>query len=178
MTRTDLSFTAIPFTLLFALLLTACEPISRQAMPPAAAALATATAAQEPIVADTPTAQPLPAPVDVAISNTVDAAKTERGKQVYLNSYCGVCHALASARTKGIFGPAHEHIATTAALRIASPDYTGSATSAAGYLRESIETPQTYAAPGVANLSHPMPPYTGLSETDLDALIYFLLQQE
>ncbi len=100
------------------------------------------------------------------------------GQQVYLKNYCGICHALAAAGTRGTFGPPHDHVATIAKQRIANSGYRGEATTVVQYLRESIITPSAYAAPGYAYTSHPMPSYAHLPKQDVDALIYFLLQQK
>lgn len=119
----------------------------------------------------TPTPQPEATP-------SVDAKLLAAGKAIYLASYCGVCHTLAAAQTTGIFGPSHDHIGHTARQRIADPTYQGAATTASDYLRESIVAPSTYFAPGAMNGRHPMPSYAHLSDADLDALVYFLLQQQ
>ena len=100
------------------------------------------------------------------------------GKTVYLKSYCGICHSLTAAGTRGIFGPSHDHIATTAAKRIVEPGYKGDAHTPVEYVRESILKPAVYVSPGVGNASHPMPPFTQLNQTDLEALVYFLMQQK
>ena len=105
-------------------------------------------------------------------------ARAAAGREVYLRNYCGICHTLAAAGTNGTFGPPHNGIATTAKQRIADPSYTGKAVTVVQYLRESIVEPTAYAAPGFAYTSHPMPSYAHLPKRDLDALIYFLLQQK
>jgi mono/diheme cytochrome c family protein len=112
---------------------------------------------------------------------TVPAAQEGRaaaGRQVYLQNYCGICHSLAAAGTRGTFGPPHDGLATTARQRLADPAYTGEAMTVVQYLRESIVLPGIYASPGYAHTSHPMPAYAHLPKRDLDALIYFLLQQK
>lgn len=129
---------------------------------------ATRTPAATPTRLPSPTAQPTP---------TVDATRLATGKAVYLANYCGVCHTLQAAGTAGVFGPSHEHMGSTAAQRIADPSYKGAARTAAEFIRESIVTPSAYFAPGVVNGRHPMPSYAHLSQADLDALVYFLLQQ-
>lgn len=97
---------------------------------------------------------------------------------MYLQNYCGICHVLAAAGTRGTFGPSHDGLATTAKQRIADPAYRGKAVTVVQYLRESIVDPAAYAVPGYAHTSHPMPSYAHLPKRDLDALIYFLLQQK
>ncbi|MDZ7801967.1 MAG: c-type cytochrome [Trueperaceae bacterium] len=100
----------------------------------------------------------------------------ERGAQLYRQLYCGMCHTLGAAQTRGSFGPEHNDIGAVAAARVADPSYHGDADDAAGYLRESITAPAAYLAPGWAMSSHAMPAYD-LSEQDLDALVAFLLAQ-
>lgn len=133
-----------------------------------ASELFSTTPAATPTRLPSPTAQPTP---------TVDAARLATGKAVYLANYCGVCHTLQAAGTAGVFGPSHEHMGRTAAQRIADPSYKGAARTAAEFIRESIVTPSAYFAPGVVNGRHPMPSYAHLPQADLDALVYFLLQQ-
>lgn len=133
-------------------------------------ATATAPAARTPTLVPRSTSTP-------QLTPAVDAALLAAGKAAYLANYCGICHTLAAAGTTGTFGPSHEHIGRTAAARIAAPSYTGAATTAADYIRESIVAPAAYFAPG-ANSRHPMPPYAHLSRVNIDALVYFLLQQQ
>lgn len=116
-----------------------------------------------------------------AITPTTPAAFDKRaaaGQQVYLKNYCGICHSLATAGTTGRFGPPHNGIATIAKQRIADPAYTGEAVTVVQYLRESLVEPRAYITPGYEHTSHPMPPYGQLPKADLDALVYFLLQQK
>jgi mono/diheme cytochrome c family protein len=99
------------------------------------------------------------------------------GVEVYRAQYCGVCHTLDAAETRGPFGPTHNRIGTIAAERIADPGYTGNATTAEEYIRESIIDPAVYIVPGSALGRYRMGAYTMLSETELDALVQFLLEQ-
>ena len=122
--------------------------------------------------AATPAPTPLPRPP------AVQDKRAAAGREIYLKNYCGICHALATAGTRGTFGPPHDGLATTARERIADPAYTGEAVTAAQYLRESIVEPAIYASPGYIYTSHPMPTYSHLPRRDLDALIYFLMQQK
>jgi mono/diheme cytochrome c family protein len=107
----------------------------------------------------------------------VDQALYVTGRDIYLASYCGSCHTLAAAGARGVFGPTHDHLARTAARRIADPKYKGDATIPADYIRESILSPNAFIAGG-ATLRQAMPPYTQLAAADLDALVYFLAQQQ
>ena len=115
-------------------------------------------------------ATPTPEPVDPAL--------VEAGRVLYIDNYCGTCHALAAAETNGIFGPDHDHIATVALERIADDRYRGVAATAEMYILESIVKPEIYLAPGSVIARQQMPPYSHLDEKDLDALVYFLLQQK
>ncbi|HHY56668.1 MAG TPA: cytochrome c [Chloroflexi bacterium] len=146
--------------------------LSGMSLPAGATSGATVTPAVASQPTSTPARPPRPAPTP-----TVDAARLAAGKAIYLANYCGICHTLAAAGTTGAFGPSHEHIGSIAAQRIASTAYTGAAKTAADYIRESIVAPAAYFAPG-ANPRHPMPPYAHLAREDVDALVYFLLQQQ
>ena len=108
----------------------------------------------------------------------VDEALVAAGRAVYRQNYCGTCHTLAAAETGGVFGPAHDHVATLALDRLDDPDYRGVATNAAEYIRESILKPEIYIAPGSMLAHQQMPPFTHLSADDVDALVYFLMQQK
>jgi cytochrome c5 len=138
---------------------------------------AAATPAQSPPPKTTPaaaqampTGEPTPEP-------TLDG-RALAGRQVYLKQYCGLCHTLTAAGTTGPFGPPHDHLATTARQRIRDPAYGGKAVTVAQYIRESIVAPKAYAVPGFGHTSHPMPEYSFLPKADIDALVYFLLQQK
>ncbi len=133
-----------------------------------------AAATPRPAATPLPTATASPTQPPAAI----DAERLATGKAIYLANYCGTCHALPDAETRGIFGPTHDHIGTVAAQRVTDPSYKGSATNAAEYIHESIVTPSAYFAPGAANGRHPMPPYAHLPADELDALVYYLVHQK
>ncbi|MCB0212676.1 MAG: cytochrome c [Anaerolineae bacterium] len=143
---------------------------------PTAAVVATATL--------TPTATTAAAPVAVTETAKDNAPSLDTsdvvaaGLQVYKAQYCGICHKLDVAGTGGIFGPEQNHIGTTAETRIKNPNYRGHATTAADYLRESILEPGAYFVEGFEQSAHQMPPYTHLSDTQVDALVLMLLQQK
>jgi nitric oxide reductase subunit C len=59
---------------------------------------------------------------------------------------CAACHSIAPG--VNIVGPTLAGIPTTAAARIASPDYKGKAKDAAGYIRESIVQPNAHVLTG------------------------------
>jgi cytochrome c2 len=100
------------------------------------------------------------------------------GLATYRHQYCGICHRLDAAGTRGVFGPEHNGIGARAEQRIHDPDYTGAATTAAAYLRESIVDPNAYIVPGYEFTRHRMPPYTALDDAELDALVQMLLAQK
>lgn len=106
------------------------------------------------------------------------SASLEYGLQVFAQYYCGICHELDAAGAKGAFGPSHNAMRTNAETRVQAPDYRGEATTAAEYLRESILHPEVYIVPGYAATPHRMPAYTHLTDAELDALVFLLMQQE
>ncbi len=118
-----------------------------------------------------PTAQPQPSP-------TADADLIAQGIQVYRSRYCGVCHTLTAANTRGTFAPNHDHVATNALAHLADPRYNGSAVTVADYLMESLLTPQLYLVPGYETSPHPMPAFDFLSQEELTALVALLSAQK
>lgn len=99
------------------------------------------------------------------------------GRALYLDYHCGSCHALRAAGSAGFFGPGQDALGIVAQARIADPGYTGSATTAAEYIRESIVDPGAYIVPGYAFTRHHMPTYD-MSAEELDALVFFLVEQD
>jgi mono/diheme cytochrome c family protein len=147
---------------------------------PATAIAASPTATHASTIASSATPgaaliEPLPATPGAEV---VSPASVERGLQVYQQSYCGLCHQLDVAHTAGQFGPTHNHMGTTAELRIRDTTYTGTAKTATEYIRESIVSPQVYIVPGYENSQYHMPAFAKLSEADLDALVQMLVQQK
>lgn len=122
-----------------------------------------------------------PAVVDVevgTVDNIVDdPALLAAGLSVYRAQYCGVCHELDAAETRGTFGPDHNDMGAIAAERLQDANYQGLATTAVEYIRESIVDPQIYIVPGYATTPHRMPPYAHLDSESLDALVAFLAAQ-
>jgi nitric oxide reductase subunit C len=114
---------------------------------------------------------------EVAAPEVADPAVLAAGLSVYRAQYCGVCHTLDAAETRGTFGPPHNGMGALAAGHIQQADYQGGATTAEEYIRESIVEPQVYIVPGYATTSHRMPSYAHLDATALDALVAFLLAQ-
>jgi nitric oxide reductase subunit C len=106
-----------------------------------------------------------------------DPAVIAAGLAVYRAQYCGVCHTLDAAETRGTFGPPHNGMGTIAAQHLQDGSYHGPATTPAEYIHESIVDPQAYITPGYAATSHRMPSYAHLDAQSLDALVAFLLAQ-
>jgi mono/diheme cytochrome c family protein len=115
------------------------------------------------------------APTEPAAS--ADPALLAAGLAVYRAQYCGVCHTLDAAETRGTFGPSHNGMGAIAAAHLAEGSYQGVATTPAEYIRESIVDPLAYIVPGYATTSHRMPSYAHLDNASLDALVAFLLAQ-
>jgi len=99
------------------------------------------------------------------------------GLATYRKQYCGICHQLDAANTRGVFGPTHNGVGVTAERRIHDPNYTGHAATAAEYIRESIVEPSVYIVPGYEFTRHRMPAYTELGDAELDGLVQLLLHQ-
>ena len=95
---------------------------------------------------------------------------------------CATCHTIEGIST-GQIGPELTHIASKAADRIKEPGYSGSATDAASYIRESIVTPNAFTAsdcPTGTCFKDIMPQDFGkkLSEQQIADLAAFLLNQK
>jgi mono/diheme cytochrome c family protein len=106
-----------------------------------------------------------------------DPALLAAGLAVYRAQYCGVCHTLDAAGTRGTFGPVHNGMGAIANERLQDESYHGAATTATEYIRESIVDPQLYIVPGYAVTPHRMPVYAHLDSASLDALVAFLAAQ-
>lgn len=134
-----------------------------------------------PTSSPTPTSPPPPSTATVVLTavsaTSATAGPAKDGLQLYQEQYCGNCHRLDVAETFGTLGPAHNGLATTAEVRLHAADYTGAATTPAGYIRESIVNPGLYLVPGYNLPRQKMPAFTHLSEAEVEALVQFLLQQ-
>ncbi|MFW5696316.1 MAG: c-type cytochrome [Phototrophicaceae bacterium] len=106
-----------------------------------------------------------------------DPALIERGIAVYRANYCGSCHVLTVANTRGTFGPGHDSAATLAEQHVNLSSYSGEATTAAEYIRESILDPRVFYTPGYEATNHHMPAFTHLPDEDIEALVYLLSHQ-
>ena len=159
---------------------------------PAASPSTTHIASSQITLVSTPTSTVPPAKsTPTVLSSTASELKAESTAQtssntsielthaveVYRRSYCGTCHTLTLAETLGTFGPNQDDAGLIAEQRIRDPDYTGSASSAADYLMESLVEPQAYIVTGYELSRHKMPPFTHLTEEDLQALVNLLLLQ-
>jgi hypothetical protein len=96
---------------------------------------------------------------------------------IYRQQYCGVCHTLSAAGTRGTFGPVHDGMGATAQARILDPLYSGAATTAEAYIMESLVDPYLFIVGGYGATPHRMPPYSHLDPASLDALVAMLLAQ-
>lgn len=106
-----------------------------------------------------------------------DPAMIEAGVAIYRANYCGSCHTMSAANTRGTFGPNHDAAGLRAREHVALESYTGTATSAADYIRESILNPTVFYTPGYEQTNHHMPAFTHLPESDIEALVYLLMNQ-
>lgn len=117
--------------------------------------------------------------VSLALQSQAQPATPDQppGITIYRANYCGVCHELPAAETRGTFGPTHANMGATAAERLLDPTYGGQATTPAEYLAESILQPAAYLVPGYATSAHPMPSFAHLPAADIAALVELLLAQ-
>ncbi len=150
----------------------ACTPARRPAEAPRSA------------LTPTDTATPAPRTTLGTTSTATSGDSTDLGQlvaaglELYRQQYCGLCHVLDAANTGGPFGPSHNGMGTTADNRIRDPNYTGSATTPEGYIRESIVDPGIHIVPGYGGSRFRMPSYKHLSDADVKALVQMLLQEK
>ncbi len=201
LTTVNTNFPILVFLFASLLLLGACvQPGATMVAPPAQQQTQPEIThpTETPSLTDTPavptetpqlTQTPAPAPAEATLSPVaedadaansdaapVDAALLALGKEVYARQACGVCHVLTSVGSAGIFGPPHDDMAEIAAQRIGEERYQGSATTPAAYIHESIVDPQRFLADGYQITRFPMPIFTNLTEQEVDALVYLLMQ--
>ena len=119
-----------------------------------------------------------PTPTTGAGDNPASGSEVAYGLEVFKSQYCGICHQLDVANTAGLFGPPQNKIGLTAVQRIQDPDYTGTATTASEYIRESIVSPDIYLVPGFEYSRHRMPAFTHLTQVEVEALVQLLLHQK
>ncbi len=134
---------------------------------PVASAVASpqAQTAQNPGNAPAPAQAVQPASGQPATTSTGGKGNIDHGKQLFTAKGCAGCHTIADIPgAVGKVGPELTHIGTVAATRKPGMD-------AEAYIRESIEQPAAFIAPGFTN---DMP--TGLaSGSDEDDLVAMLL---
>lgn len=158
------------------LFIAACRPITPDEAHPDGRVSAKLTPSAQ--MASTSISTPAPATPAPPTPEVVDQQLVEAGKKAYLRNYCGSCHTLTAVGARGVFAPAHDHVATVALQHIADPHYAGKATTAAEYLRESLLAPNIYLAPGAAGSRTAMPAFSHLDQDELESIVYFLLQQK
>lgn len=107
-----------------------------------------------------------------------DLAAVAQGQELYHTLACDSCHGLDAVGSTRTYAPTHNQLRATAEQRIHAADYTGEATTAAEYIRESIIDPKAYVVDGYEHLRFGMTTYAHLSEREINALVQFLLQQE
>ncbi len=122
-------------------------------------------------------ATPAPAPIVSPSVTDSGASIVAQGLLVYKKYGCGGCHALRAAGATGTLAPSHDGIGARAAERITISGYTGHATNAETYIRESISDPDVYYVVGFEASQFRMPRYTAMTSAELDALVQVLLQQ-
>src|SRR5688500_8229152 len=89
-------------------------------------AISEAVEISETVPAQTPAAVPLQEEAE-----RVDPALVESGLLIYRAQYCGVCHTLDAAETRGVFGPPHNDMHAVAQSYLSSGQYSGAATTPA-----------------------------------------------
>lgn len=101
------------------------------------------------------------------------------GQELFISQGCGGCHVIEGVDAAiGQVCPNLSTIATDATEIIASPDYTGDATTAAEYIRESIVDPNIYVVEGYQPNVMPQTFDQTLSEQQINDLVAFLMQQQ
>lgn len=115
-----------------------------------------------------------PTPTEIV---EVDTERIERGIAIFKENYCGVCHTLTIANTRGEFAPKLDSVVEDAIQQYQSDAYAGEATTVEAYLYESITTPDVYIIPDYMMSPHPMPSFRHLSDEDIQNIIYMLMNQ-
>ncbi|MBI1298999.1 hypothetical protein GC175_29060 [bacterium] len=100
-----------------------------------------------------------------------------QGVAAYRDAYCGVCHTLTIAGTRGEFAPNQDGMGLLAEMRLLDPAYTGNATTAADFIRESILDPTAFVEGAYQITHHPMPPFTHLPSEQVESIVQLLLHQ-
>ena len=121
-------------------------------------------------------------PTQTALAAAYVGEESEGGvvRVVELPVTCAACHAIEGTSAAGKVCPDLTHVGGRAAERLADPSYTGSATTADEYIRESILKPNAFVVQGegyvAANGASTMPEAVGqsLTPTELDNLVAYL----
>ncbi len=160
------------------LLVVACGP-DHQAAGQGSTGSAEVAAEPIPAVARASSLETTAGSTDSAASWTMPPvpAAIAQGILVYRANYCGTCHRNTLAGTAGMFGPSHDSLRINALRRIHDPRYTGHATTAGDYVRESIRDPGAWRVPGFERTRFLMPAYIQLTDSEVDALVRMLLWQ-
>jgi len=111
-------------------------------------------------------------------SFVADQALIREGISIYRSNYCGSCHTLSIASTRGMFAPDHDDIMSDANEYLNSDIYVGLAETPEEYIRESILDPDVFYTPGYEASNHHMPSFGHLSEQEIDTMVYMLSHQE
>ena len=128
-------------------------------------------------VQPTPTAPSQPAPSPTA-PPAAAPPPNEVVERILIEQGCGGCHTMQGiSGMTGAIGPDLTRIGAVAAERIQDPNYTGSATTPAEYIRESIIDPNVYVVEGFQPV---MPPGFGdrIPPDQLDLLVEYLASLE
>lgn len=96
------------------------------------------------------------------------------GAWLFKNQACVTCHTMEGVSSAEV-GPVLTNVATNALERIASAEYTGTATTAAEYLRESIVAPGAFVVPEFVGGTQMLSTFGSLPAEDIDALVAYLL---
>ena len=126
-------------------------------------------AAPTPTATSTPTSAPTPT-TDTSVPDTPSAGG---GKALFTGGSCSGCHTIEGL-TAGKVGPDLTHIGTDAASRKPGTD-------ASSYIFESIRDPEAFVADGVERAIRGVMTKgvtAGLSDTDIEQLTNFLLEQK
>lgn len=182
--------------LLLLVFATACaaEPTPTPTPPPTATPspteLPTATFTASPTPSQTPTqtrtATPKPSatptltvtPTALPVAAAGDAV---HGRQLFRELTCDSCHDVSQPAPGGFYAPNLGNISMEALRIIDLPEYTGKATDADSYIRESVLTPNVYIvpgdiyrdAPGVSAMDQDFA--ERISDADLNDLVAYLL---
>lgn len=123
-----------------------------------------ATVPETVLLSDAPSADPKPDGSDPVVL----------GAWLFKNQACVTCHTMEGV-SAAVVGPVLTNVATSALERIASAEYTGSATTAAEYIHESIVTPALFVVPDYVGKTQMLATFGSLPAEDLDALVAYLL---